>query len=129
MPMEWLGYASGIFGIFTFVFAMITRGKSDGEQLARIEVNGLNIKTMVEDLKGELDKVKIDQSVSKTFRDKYEEPIKDLIKAQKVQDKINNDRDHAMTDLKDEIKKLNQKFDRMMELFNQLIGEKNSHSK
>lgn len=127
--MEWLGYASGLFGIFTFVFAMITRGKNDGEQLARIEVNGLNIKTMVEDLKGELDKVKMDQAVSKTFRDKYEEPIKDLIKAQRQQEKINNDRDHVMADLKDEIAKLNIKFDRMMELFNQLIGEKNSHSK
>lgn len=127
--MEWLGYATGLFGIFTFVFSMITRGKNDGEQLARIEVNGLNIKTMVEDLKGELDKVKIDQSVSKTFRDKYEEPIKDLIKSQREQEKINNDRDHVMTDLKDEIQKLNRKFDRMMELFNRIIGEKNSDSK
>ena len=127
--MEWLGYASGLFGVFTFVFAMNTKRKNDGEQLARIEVNGLNIKTMVEDLKGELDKVKIDQSVSKTFRDKYEEPIKDLIKSQRQQEKINNDRDHVMADLKDEIAKLNIKFDRMMELFNQLIGEKNSHSK
>ena len=120
---EWLGIVGGLIGVVSFIASVSNAGKKDGAQLARIEATGISTHTTLSEIKGELDRVKKEQEVSRTFRDKYTEPLEDVIKHKKEQERLNIQTQHDLKDIKEDVAKLNTKFDRVMELFNKVIGE------
>lgn len=120
---EWLGIVGGLIGVVSFIASVSNAGKKDGAQLARIEATGISTHTTLSEIKGELDRVKKEQEVSRTFRDKYTEPLEDVIKHKKEQERLNIQTQHDLKDIKEDVAKLHTKFDRVMELFNKLIGE------
>ena len=120
---EWLGIVGGLIGVVSFMASVSNAGKKDGAQLARIEATGISTHTTLSEIKGELDRVKKEQEVSRTFRDKYTEPLEDVIKHKKEQERLNIQTQHDLKDIKEDVAKLHTKFDRVMELFNKLIGE------
>ena len=79
---------------------MSNAGKKDGAQLARIEATGISTHTTLSEIKGELDRVKKEQEVSRTFRDKYTEPLEDVIKHKKEQERLNIQTQHDLKDIK-----------------------------
>lgn len=120
---EWLGIVGGLIGVVSFLASVSNAGKKDGAQLARIEATGISTNTTLSELKGELDVVKKEQEVSRTFRDKYTEPLEEVIKHKREQERLNIQTQHDLKDIKEDVAKLHTKFDRVMELFNRLIGE------
>lgn len=120
---EWLGIVGGLIGVISFLASVSQAGKKDGAQLARIEAMGISTNNTLSEIKGELEQLKKEQEVSRTFRDKYTEPLKEVIKHKKDQEVINTRNEHEVKAIKEELQKLNDKFDRVMELFNSLIKE------
>ena len=123
MPQEYLSYLIGVIGIVSFIVSQRKDSKSDGAQLARIEANGITLNTTLTKVEGRLTNIEKEQSVSKTFRDKYEEPLKEVIKFKEEQERLNTHSERDFKEIKKDIQKLNEKFDRMMEMFNQIIAK------
>ena len=123
MTYEWLGIAGGIVGVVGFFLSVSRQSKTDGAQLARIEANGISTNSTLQEIKGDIVKLKDEQSISRTFRDKYEEPLKEVIKHKEDQERINTHTERDIKDIKKEIQRLNDKFDRVMELFNKTINK------